>query len=79
LDKDQAIAKSYEAKKSNSHFYRDATFYTVDRVSTLLEEANFKQLEFVQTLFGDLDEINTLQSPKEGYGEGAFVVVKATK
>ncbi len=79
LDKSQEIAKSYEAKRNQSHFYQDATFYSTDRVSTLLKDAGFRNIEFTQTLFGKLDDIDELQSPKAGFGEGSFVVVKADK
>ena len=79
LDKDQTIARSYEAKRKNSHFYQNARFYTVDQVKTLLENVGFRNLDFTQTLFGDLDDIQELQSPKAGFGEGSFVVVRAEK
>ncbi|NND80466.1 MAG: class I SAM-dependent methyltransferase, partial [Maribacter sp.] len=42
-------------------------------------ESKFKELEFNQTLFDDLDKINKTQMPKQGFGEGSFVVVKAIK
>ena len=48
-------------------------------MQTLLKDVGFKNLEYNQTLFGDLDEIKEVQMPKEGFGEGSFVVVKATK
>ncbi|MBT8308439.1 MAG: class I SAM-dependent methyltransferase [Maribacter sp.] len=79
LDKDQSVARQYLAKRHRSTFYANANFYSIDRIKTLLKEARFKDLEFNQTLFGDLDEINNIQIPKEGHGEGSFVVVKATK
>ena len=44
-----------------------------------VEKAGFKNLEFNQTLFGTLDSIKDIQLPKPGFGEGAFVVVRATK
>lgn len=79
LDKDQNIAKQYIEKRHRSTFYAKANFYTIDRIQALLKEAGFKDLEFNQTLFGNLDEIKKVQIPKIGYGEGSFVVVKATK
>ena len=79
LDQDQAIAKSYEAKRKDSHFYKNARFYNVDRVKTLLENTGFRNFEFSQTLFDNLDDIDEVQPPKEGFGEGSFVVVRATK
>ena len=79
LDKDQVIAQAYEAKKATSHFYKHATFYTIQRISDLLKKAGFKDFEYTQTLFGNLDDIVELQDPKEGYGEGSFVVIQAIK
>lgn len=79
LDKDQSIAKQYKEKKHRSMFFRHARFYNVKHIKELLEAAGFRNLEFNQTLFGDLDEIKEVQRPKPGYGEGSFVVVKADK
>ena len=79
LDREQVIARSYLAKRDHSRFYKNARFYTVDRVIKLLNNAGFHELEFLQTLFDELDDIEEIQSPKEGHGEGSFVVVKAVK
>jgi ubiquinone/menaquinone biosynthesis C-methylase UbiE len=79
LDKDQKIAQEYLEKRHRSTFYGKANFYSVEQIQKYLKEARFKDFEFNQTLFGDLDSIQKLQLPKPGYGEGSFVVVKATK
>ncbi len=79
LDKEQSVAKQYLEKRHRSTFFASANFYTVDRIKDLLKESRFKDLEFNQTLFGDLDGIKETQIPKQGFGEGSFVVVKATK
>ena len=79
LDKERAIARSYIARREESHFYKHATFYSVDRLKNLLKEAGFKDLTFNQTLFGELDEIDTVEAPINGFGKGSFVVVKAKK
>ena len=79
LDKQQSIAQQYEEKRYRSTFFKNATYYSVDEVKKLLKEAKFKDLEFNQTLFGELHTIKKIQVPKEGYGEGSFVVVKAIK
>ena len=79
LDKERPVAQNYLERKHRSTFYKGATFYSVKRLVSLLEEVGFRDLEFNQTLFGDLDEIETAELPKDGYGEGSFVVVKATK
>jgi len=79
LDKDQNVAKEYSERGQRSTFFANAKFYTVDRIETLLNETGFRDLEFNQTLFGNLNDIKEVQTPKEGYGEGSFVVVKAMK
>lgn len=79
IDKDGAIGKSYEANKANSTFYKHATFYTVDSVVNKLTSAGFRYFKFCQTLFGELDSIQSFQPAQEGYGEGSFVVIKAMK
>ncbi len=79
LDKDRPIALGYKEKKGRSTFYQKASFYTVQRLQNLLEETGFVNMEYNQTLFGELEEITETQFPKDGYGSGSFVVVKATK
>lgn len=79
IEKDSTIGTAYQEKKATSTFYKNATFYSLERVEKMLKEAGFKKFDYLQTLFGELDEIETLQSPKEGHGEGSFVVVRAIK
>ena len=79
IDKDQKIGKTYEENRMRSTFFRYANFYSVVNVAKLLKEVGFKDLEYNQTLFGNLDEIKEVQLPKKGFGEGSFVVVKAVK
>lgn len=79
IDKSGIIGRGYEEKKPISTFYKHARFYTVDEIKTLLKDSGFKQPVFTQTLFGTLEEIREVQAPKDGYGEGSFVVVRAYK
>lgn len=79
LDKERAVAKQYLENRHRSTFFANANFFTVSRIENLLKDVGFKNMEYNQTLFGDLDEIKNIQMPKEGFGEGSFVVVKATK
>jgi hypothetical protein len=44
-----------------------------------LQQAQFGNIETVQTVFGDLDSIREIQPFKAGCGEGGFVVIKAVK
>ncbi len=79
LDKDRAIAQEYISKRNRSIFYAQATFYTVKKLDSLVREVGFRNLEYNQTLFGNIDSIQELQHPQPGSGEGSFVVLKATK
>lgn len=79
IDKNGAIGKEYEQRRDKSTFYKHARFYSVNEVIGLLKETKFKNLVFNQTLFHNLDEITEVEEIKKGYGEGSFVVVRATK
>jgi SAM-dependent methyltransferase len=79
LDKNSAIGKEYEEKRSTSIFYKQANFYSVDKVLHGLKDAGFRYFHIAQTLFHPLHEIKEVQQSKPGYGEGSFVVIKASK
>ncbi len=79
VDRDSPIGKAYEQRKSESLFYKDATFYTVDDLVTQLKQAGFSLFSFSQTLFGPLDEMREPDQARKGHGEGSFVVIKAEK
>jgi len=79
VDKNSALGQIYEKKKNQNKFYRYATFYSTEEVIELLKENKFKNIEIIQTIFGELSEIKNIQLFKEGYGEGGFVVIKASK
>ncbi len=76
VDRMSPLGKEYEARKDKSDFYRDATFYTVAEVVDHLMQAGFGDFAFCQTLFKPLDAMEEVDLVKEGYGEGAFVVVR---
>jgi len=78
VDRESFLGKVYELMKEQNKFYRFATFYSVDEVKKVLDENGFNNIKIIQTVFGDLPEIKNLQMFKEGYGEGGFVVIKAT-
>ena len=77
VDKDSSLGKTYEKLKEKNKFYRYATFYSTEELKKLLEENGFINIEFLQTVFGDLSDIKSIQHFKKGYGEGGFVVIKA--
>ena len=79
VDKSSHLGKEYEKFKVKNKFYRFATFYSINEIKKYLNDANFGELNIIQTVFGDLHTINEVQMFKEGYGEGGFVVISATK
>jgi ubiquinone/menaquinone biosynthesis C-methylase UbiE len=79
VDKNSPLGKIYEKMKERNKFYRIATFYSVDEVKDYLGSNGFKDIEIIQTVFGELNEIKEVQPFKEGYGQGGFVVICATR
>jgi ubiquinone/menaquinone biosynthesis C-methylase UbiE len=79
IDKYSIIGRYYEQQKAESLFYKNAVFYSVRQIKSELKKCGFGKLKFVQTLFKSLDEINTFEPARLGYGSGSFVVVKAIK
>jgi ubiquinone/menaquinone biosynthesis C-methylase UbiE len=79
IDKDSMIGRYYEKHKPESTFYKNATFYSVEKVLEKLINAKLKHTVICQTLFESLDEIKAFEPSKPGYGEGSFVVIRAMK
>lgn len=79
VDRNSSLGKTYEGIKDQNKFYRYATFYSTDEVKKMLERNRFRNIEVIQTVFGELLHIHNLQRFKKGYGEGGFVVMNATK
>jgi ubiquinone/menaquinone biosynthesis C-methylase UbiE len=79
IDKESLIGRLYQQHKGESVFYRIADFYAVDEVVFNLEKVGFKNFNFTQTIFHNLAEVRDIEPIKKGYGEGSFVVIRATK
>jgi ubiquinone/menaquinone biosynthesis C-methylase UbiE len=77
VDKKTLLGAAYQRRKRNNKFYRDATFYSTDEIVSLLFETGFRDIEVVQTVFGDLASVREVQDFRPGYGEGGFVAIKA--
>jgi len=45
----------------------------------MLEKYGFGNFKFYQTIFKPIEEIKEVEMPKEGYGEGSFVVISAER
>ncbi|MFP3898484.1 MAG: class I SAM-dependent methyltransferase [Dehalococcoidia bacterium] len=79
IDKDGPLGISYRDRKNESAFYSLATFYSVSDMVARLEKAGFKHFSLVQTLFHSLTELTDIEPVRAGYGQGAFVVIRARK
>jgi len=79
IDKNSPIGKQYQKHKEENVFYRTATFYSFEGVTSLLEQTGFENFSFVQTIFHNLKDIKTIEPVKEGCGKGSFVVIRAEK
>jgi ubiquinone/menaquinone biosynthesis C-methylase UbiE len=79
VDAESPIGKLYQQYKDEDVFYREATFFSVQQVTDHMERAGFVNLRWSQTLFTPLDTLEEVEIPREGYGEGSFVVVAGEK
>lgn len=79
VNKNSPLGKTYEKLKEQNKFYRYATFYSAEEVKELLEENGFTNFEIVQTVFGELSDVKSIQQYKTEYGEGGFVVISANR
>jgi ubiquinone/menaquinone biosynthesis C-methylase UbiE len=79
VDKNSTLGRFYESRKEASVFYRAATFYSVDQVRDWFTELSFAHLSAYQTVFQPLDRIQRMEPIREGYSQGGFVALRATK
>lgn len=79
IDVTSPVGQLYDKHKQNSEFYRVAVFRSIPEVISALQGTGFGGMVFAQAIFhpsGGQDETAIV---KRGYGEGSFVVVRATK
>ena len=75
VDMESELGQQYLQNRHKSKFYQEATFFSTREVLTHLQAAGFGATEVKQTLIpGD-----TEKTVLDGFGEGAFVVIKAVK
>ncbi|HOO54055.1 MAG TPA: class I SAM-dependent methyltransferase [Methanothrix sp.] len=88
IDKESRLGQRYEGKKEGGEemekkdkrgFYADANFLVPEEMAALLEEAGFRNLAFVQTLFCEPENLRSVETPTPGYGRGSFIVVRGVK
>jgi ubiquinone/menaquinone biosynthesis C-methylase UbiE len=77
IDKNSDLGKKYEIEKSENKFYKDAHFHSTQEITEHLKQAGFHNFSYWQTLAKT--NVNEIEQPKRGFGEGSFVVIKAIK
>jgi SAM-dependent methyltransferase len=79
IDRTSRLGRHYETHRHESVFYRDAVFFSADEVDLLLSETGFGERTWRQTLTKPLAHTVEVESPHPGFGDGAFVAVRAIK
>jgi len=79
IDRCSALGQMYESRKESNVFYRDAHFYTTLDIAGAMRTVGLDELHFCQTLLGMPGESPAEYAVLDGYGDGAFVVISATK
>lgn len=79
VDKDSPLGLKYRQRKEQNLFYRQATFYGAAEVIGLLLQNGFEQPQVIQTVFGQMEKIRSVQNYESGHGRGGFVVIRASK
>jgi SAM-dependent methyltransferase len=79
VDKDSPLGRKYRQRKEQNLFYRGATFYGAAEVIGLLLQNGFEQPQVIQTVFGQMEKIRSVQNYESGHGRGGFVVIRARK
>jgi len=79
VDKNSPVGKEYLRMKEKSLFYKEATFFSTQEMMIALKKAGLQPDNTVQTIFGSLDQVKTVQDFVPGYGEGSFVVIRSKK
>jgi len=79
IDRNSFLGKIYEEKKKMGHkFYKYANFFAPVEIVELMKEEGFSNFEIYQTIFS-IESSRRVEEPKEGFGEGAFVVISGVK
>ena len=79
IDKNSPVGRFYQMHRNDNPFYHIADFYSVKEVMNHFSRAGFYDFHFKQTIFRSLPEVRKVEPIKEGYGEGAFVVIRAKR
>lgn len=79
IDRESRLGQRYVEHQAENLFYREATFYSAEEVSSLLVESGFDVENWVQTLSQSPELMREVETTRSGRGHGAFVVVRAKR
>jgi len=79
IDRESPLGQEYLAHQAENVFYRHARFFAAAEVEALLEQAGFRDLSWVQTLYEWLPAVREVAPLRDGIGQGAFLVVRGRK
>ncbi len=79
IDRRSPLGQIYEAHKAEDPFFRHARFYAAEEVAAMVRQAGFAPQRCCQTVLGLPSESPRAAEVRDGYGEGAFVVLSAEK
>ena len=79
IDRTSSLGQHYLDHQAENVFYRAATFYSTSEVEALLDDTRFSDQAWGQTLSKPLNEIQEVEPIRAGRGQGAFVVVRASR
>jgi len=79
IDRETELGKQYESMKESHKFYQHAHFYSTQEVLQLLQQNGFICGEMCQTIFSIPETMIAPDPIRDGYGEGAFVVINSIK
>ena len=77
VDSSSFLADFY--RKKEGVFYKEAKFVKVNQLAQWLKAAGFYNLIYYQTLFNLPRDMTEIEKPRNGFGQGGFVVVVADK
>ena len=79
VDKNSVLGQQYLKKKTKSKFYKHATFFSTEEVLSLLENNKYNNIVIKQTLFKAIEIMTEVDEIDEGYGNGSFIGISASK
>jgi len=79
VDSESELGKCYEARKSESTFYRNARFFSVSGLTQIMNKAGFENFSYRQTLFQPSENPEVPEPVEEGFGRGGFVVISGRR